>query len=286
MTGYRGLFYFIMASLFFYSLFFSKIIFLDQEDHKTSLVDRLLKLQEKDSQKPDMMLVETFVEMEKPKNPENISNLDSKRQGRITKAKGYSYFSDIRFMNVSDSSVEFKTTEKDSLGALLEEHQIQKIKHKKDSKQKIIDLKPNQYTRQQIVINMDSDGFIGISAQNKEYAEYLTQLAKKVFYNWVDFVPFQQIRQNLIKTDKDGYIWGTIGLYFDKKTQKFSTALISPFASETINDLTARSFIYLKLPAIPNGIEMNFLLARFNVYPSLRVEAEFKFDFIDKKEKK
>jgi len=141
------------------------------------------------------------------------------------------------------------------------------------------------YKRQQVVINMDSNGFVGINAQNREYAEFLMSLAKKIFYNWVDFVPGYQIKQNLIKTSHDGLISGTIGLYFDKETQKYSMVVLSPFVSDTMNDLTIRSFAYLKLPVNPKSVDMNFVLTRFVVYPSLRVEAEFKFDFYDKNEK-
>jgi len=70
-----------------------------------------------DSRDPskNIMIVETFVEMEKPKKAENISNLDNLKQGRLTREKGYSYFSNTRFMVESDSAMEFKTTEKDNL---------------------------------------------------------------------------------------------------------------------------------------------------------------------------
>jgi hypothetical protein len=275
---YRGLFYFIVVSCFLYLILFSQIVTVGNGKKRTVLLDKLVQLEENT---PKQRIVETFIELENPEKSRNVSNLESRAQGKITEEEGYSYYNDIRYFS-APKAVE-KPEEKKSES--LESQPVPAPEKKeKPQEQKKVDILPNQYTRKEVVVNLNSDGWVGVAAEKKEYVEYLVKLAKTIFYNWVEFVPAMQINQDLIKKNSSGNIQGTIGIYFNNN-QRFEVVIMEPFASPTMNNLTGRSFQYLSLPSPPERVTMNLVIMQVRVSPlTLRAEAEFKFDF-DYKEK-
>ena len=268
---YRGLAYFFILSCFFYIVLFSEITLIGKEESRQqTLISRLLNLPEEEQSR----IVETFIELEKSEPTKNISTHTSRAQGKITPEKGYSYYNDIRFLQIPEPKKQEKTPDPDGAAAV-EAPQKTEIKP--------VDILPNLYQRKKITINMDSDGLIGVSAEKKDYVAYLTALAKKVFYHWMEFVPAMQIHQKLITTAPNGMIEGSVGIYFRENTTEYDVVIVVPFASDTMNKLTERSFTYLRLPSPPASIKLNLLLIRLSISPAMRAEAEFKFDLHEKK---
>ncbi len=276
--NYRGIFYFFILSIVIYVVAHSKVIKIKKNINmsQNKIFKKFMKIEKND----DIRIVETFIELE-PDKKKDISNLSSRDQGRITKDKGYSYYNDIRFVVQEEDKI-------------IKSHEYGDKKNTKNVKKDIrnhknkVDILPNKYVRKKIIINMNNNGVVSIAAENKEYAKYLMVIAKKIFYNWKDFIPAWQISQKLIKSDKDGYYSGTVGLYFLKNADnnRIDVLMVKHFASENLNKLTLRSFKYLKLPSAPENFKLNFIFVNFTISPNLHVEAQFKFDIYDQNNEK
>ncbi len=294
---HRGLFYFFIVSVFFYSLLFAKIFSFYPHSTPQSLATKLLKTFEDKKENPQ--LVETFIQLEHEKKTPNLSSLQSKNQGKLTQKEGYSYYNPIRYLALNESvPKETQNPQKNHKNLLHQESQDQwgdlsALSSPKDSalshvqKQQTpvpFDVLPNKYVQEEVRINLSSDGFVGIDAQKSDFAEYLIEVAKKVFFNWVDFIPAMQIDQNLIKTNPSGTIEATLVIYFDEEHKKYTFEFLAPFSSQTMNNLTQRSFLYLTLPQAPQKIQINTLIMRLNVHPlTKKATGEFKFDYLKEK---
>ncbi|HCL56455.1 MAG TPA: hypothetical protein DHW82_05535 [Spirochaetia bacterium] len=279
--NYRGFFYFFITAVFLFSVFFSEaVLFGNYEKQKIAALQKIQTLKNQ----PSKELVETFIELEKPDNPKFESNLTSRDSGKLTEEKGFVYYNDDRVFEKEETKTpgekkpEGETGEKSSDTTQLTIHQPDE----KNQKSKI-DFIPNRYTREKTVIHLSSNGMIGISTEKNEFAQYLMETAKKIFYNWVEFIPAMQINDNLIKRDKNGEISGTVGIYFEED-MTYSVLLSEPYISDTMNALTLRSFQYLTLPAPPEKMKMNLILVRFTITLGMRAEAEFKFDYLKEKQ--
>lgn len=294
---HRGLFYFFIVSVFFYSLFFAKIFSFYPDSASQSLAKKLLQTFE--DKKASPQLVETFIQLEHEKKTPNLSSLQSKDQGKQTKKEGYSYYNPIRylavneFVNPNQKSLNqntknlLKPKKQDPWGdiSVSENQKKQDLSHVQKQQTPVpFDVLPNKYVQEEIRINLSSDGFVGIDAQKSDFAQYLIEVAKKVFFNWVDFIPAMQIDQNLIKTNPSGMIESTLIIYFDEEHKKYSFDFLAPFSSQTMNNLTQRSFLYLTLPQAPQKIQINTLIMRLSVHPiTKRATGEFKFDYLKEK---
>lgn len=286
---YRGFFYFFCVSCFFYSLLLGQVVVFQEDKNlqeKKLIIEKLLALSQK--KETPYQIVETFLEIENPEKSNQISYVSSIDQGKITEEKGYNYYNDARFiLEKEKKTVEAKSEEKSKISHLpLEEKEKQKVEKKEEELQKVTDLLPNLYTKKEkVVIHLNNEGFVSLQAEKKEYAAYLTTLAKKIFYNWLEFLPALQIKEKFIKTNPKGIITGVIALYFKKdKDQNYQLVWIEPFDSNTMNQLTLRSFYYLSLPLDERFIELEGVIVRFSVYQNLKAEAEFQFHFEEKKE--
>lgn len=272
--GYRGLIYFFFISLFMYVSLFSHVIIL-RSNKKISLLNKILP---QNKVATSTRIVETFIELEKPKDKSNISNLDSKAQGKLTKEKGYNYYNDIRFFYelVKEQKIEQKSNKS--------ANPVQKTE--KTNVKKVPDFLPNLYVKEKAVINLNSDGVVGINAQKRPYVKYLLVLAKKIFYNWVKFIPGMQIQQKLIQTDKNGVIEGSVVMYFSGQELHYNLVMGKAFLSPTMNALTKRSFEYLELPAPPKDVKLSIVFIHLHIDPStIRASAEFKFNLEYKNKK-
>ncbi len=265
---YRGLFYFFFTAFIIYLLIFSDYISLANHNDKDR--QQIIKELSNKMKQPTTQIVETFIEIDS-KNQQYLSNLSSKNAGVKKNKEKYNYYEDIRFI-VKEENI------KKNVNALGYEKPFT-AKEKNDKT--AINLLPNQYVRQKVSINMDEKGVYGLDARKDEYVAYLIPLAKKIFYNWRDFTPMMQIRYHLVKADKKDTHTGTVALYFTKKNRlKIEQAVfMQPFASETINNLTLRSFKYLNYKTPPKGMKINFFIIRLTVNRSLQFYAEFKFDY-------
>lgn len=275
---HRGFFYFIFISFFFYVVVFSKIVYSKKNVGMLTYQKPAYNEKKADSKN---YIVETFIETKKPKDPKYISNLNSKEQGKLTKSKDYSYFTDIRYF----AQVIAKKKSEIEKGS---ESQSEFTKEdEKQAKKSLMNPLPNFYTRKQVSINLNSEGFVGLSAEKKPYTQYLLVLAKKIFYNWVRFLPADQIRKALIVTaSKDGTLAGTVAIYFAEDSNRYSAVMVQPYYSENMNNLTIRSFEYLGLPVAPKDVKLRVVMIRLKVNANtLRAEANFKFDLLYKDKK-
>jgi hypothetical protein len=284
---YRGFFYFFCISFLIYFVFFGKLFVIGQGVPNLEKLEELQKKfkeeQKKDSESEE--IIENFVEFEKPEEADFISNLMSKAQGQLTPKKGYQYFNPNR-TDATASYVQENTalTQEQSLLKNEDAKGDQKEKEKNTSnnnyKANVLDYFPNRYVNEEVVINLDSEGFISLNAEAKPYSKALIAIAKSFFYKWAEFVPWMQIKNRFLKLDKEGRMEGVVGLYFDPGTNLSYSHIIVPFPSQTMNDLTYRSFDYLMLPRfdVP-GYEFESLYVRLSVEPdNLKAKGEFKFN--------